>query len=93
MLMEHHPWGAPPDASYLHPAPLLLAVPGNFSYISPLFKNTYVLNTNPMAFQQAELFCNENGGHLVSWESLQEQVNDSCCASTCFLHVKVQQLL
>jgi hypothetical protein len=48
-------------------------VPGNVSYTSPLFKSRYVLNTNPLSFEQAEIFCNENGGHLASWESLQEQ--------------------
>jgi hypothetical protein len=35
---------------------------------------TYILNTNPMNFDASQAYCNDMGGHLVSYGSSQEQV-------------------
>jgi hypothetical protein len=32
---------------------------------------TYILNTNPMMFDDAQAYCNKMGGHLVSYGSSQ----------------------
>jgi hypothetical protein len=50
------------------------AAPGVFNYTSKINNSTYMLNTNPMANQGAESFCNDYGGHLVSYGSAAEQV-------------------
>jgi hypothetical protein len=50
------------------------AAPGVFNYTSRINNSTYMLNTNPMAYQGAESFCNDYGGHLVSYGSGAEQV-------------------
>jgi hypothetical protein len=47
--------------------------PGVFNYTSKINNSTYMLNTNPMAFEGAEGFCNDYGGHLVSYGSKMEQ--------------------
>jgi hypothetical protein len=44
-----------------------------FNYTSKINNSTYMLNTNPMAFEGAESFCNDYGGHLVSYGSKAEQ--------------------
>jgi hypothetical protein len=49
------------------------AAPGVFNYTSKINNSTYMLNTNPMAFEGAEGFCNDYGGHLVSYGSKTEQ--------------------
>lgn len=49
------------------------AAPGVFNYTSKINNSTYMLNTNPMAFEGAESFCNDYGGHLVSYGSKSEQ--------------------
>jgi hypothetical protein len=44
-----------------------------FNYTSKINNSTYILNTEPMAFDGAEGFCNTYGGHLVSYGSGAEQ--------------------
>jgi hypothetical protein len=44
-----------------------------FNYTSKINNSTYMLNTEPMAFDGAESFCNTYGGHLVSYGSAAEQ--------------------
>lgn len=44
-----------------------------FNFTSTINNSTYYLNTNPMAFEGAEAFCNDKGGHLVSYGSAVEQ--------------------
>ena len=50
------------------------AAPNVFNYTSSINNSTYMLNTNPMAFEGAESFCNDYGGHLVSYGSKAEQM-------------------
>lgn len=35
---------------------------------------TYLLNTKPMNWTTSEQYCNDNGGHLVAYQSAEEQV-------------------
>jgi hypothetical protein len=53
------------------------------SNTSPTFKSKYILNTNQLSFSQAELFCNENGGHIVSWEVRPRAKLQSCGSAGC----------
>ena len=48
--------------------------PGAYVYTSNTTFDTYILNTTGSSFQEAECACNANGGHLVFFDSLQEQV-------------------
>jgi hypothetical protein len=43
------------------------AVPGIFNYTTKTTNCTYQLNTNPMAFMDADMYCQDQGGHLVSY--------------------------
>jgi hypothetical protein len=45
-----------------------------YTYTSATTNNTYTLNTEPANATVAEAFCNDVGGHLVSWISREEQV-------------------
>jgi hypothetical protein len=42
-------------------------------------KSTYILNTKPMGFEEAETFCQTQGGHLVSYKNLREQQEVEKC--------------
>ncbi len=47
---------------------------GNFVYASPTTKATYVLSTVKQNFVEAQANCNDHGGHLVSYQSVEEQI-------------------
>jgi hypothetical protein len=49
------------------------------SCFSNTTKSTYVLNTKPMAFEDAETFCQTQGGHLAAWNNLAEQMDAEQC--------------
>ena len=49
------------------------AAPYEFRYNSASSGSSYILNTNPLNQSEAELFCRDNGMHLVTWESAAEQ--------------------
>jgi hypothetical protein len=52
-----------------------LLPPGPFySFTSNRTNSTYILNTKPATFTDAEAFCSDQGGHLVSYGNLREQV-------------------
>jgi hypothetical protein len=44
-----------------------------FLYISPSSRITYILNVTSLPFVDAQASCNEQGGHLVYYTSLEEQ--------------------
>jgi hypothetical protein len=46
---------------------------GPYNYTSNMTNATYVLNTQPALFNDAETYCTDHGGHLVSYVSLAEQ--------------------
>ncbi len=56
---------APMAAAALDPQVLKIA--GALTSIN----TTYILNTNPMMFDDAQAYCNKMGGHLVSYGSSQ----------------------
>jgi hypothetical protein len=41
--------------------------------------STYMLNTKNMTFDDAESFCNDQGGHLVAYNNLEEQQEVEQC--------------
>jgi hypothetical protein len=43
-------------------------------YTNVTTNTTYILNTKKMNFSQAESYCNDNGGHLASWNNREEQM-------------------
>ena len=45
------------------------AAPGIFRYNSKTLNNTYILNQYVANFTNASDFCNDNGGHLISWNT------------------------
>jgi hypothetical protein len=45
-----------------------------YNFTSNSTNSTYILNTQPATFANAESFCSDQGGHLVSYGSLKEQV-------------------
>ena len=45
-----------------------------YTFTSDVTNNTYILNTAPAKFTDAEDFCTDQGGHLVSYGSMAEQV-------------------
>ena len=45
-----------------------------YSFTSNITNTTYILDTEPRTFAQGEAFCTSQGGHLVSYDSLQEQL-------------------
>jgi hypothetical protein len=47
--------------------------PGAYVYTSSGSMNTYILNTSATNFMDAEASCNSNGGHLVYYDSADEQ--------------------
>ncbi len=49
------------------------AAPGVFWYTSEITNSTYILNQFAGNFTNATSFCNDNGGHLVSYVSVEEQ--------------------
>lgn len=49
------------------------AAPAAYTYVSPKTNDTYLLNTTALNFVQAELSCNDQGGHLVTYGSFEEQ--------------------
>ena len=53
------------------PSCLWYALPGAekqvYTWTSDVTGNTYMLNTEPSNATAAQQFCNDNGGHLVSW--------------------------
>jgi hypothetical protein len=59
-------------------------VPGIFNYTTNTTNSTYMLNTNMLSFQDADLFCQDQGGRLVSYRNLAEQVGHVCCCG-CWL--------
>jgi hypothetical protein len=59
-------------ASLTTPVPAAVLGPQG-KYVSPTTNQTYLLNTKLMNFSEAELYCNDNGGHLVSYLSQAEQ--------------------
>jgi hypothetical protein len=62
---------AQPDAAL----PLRHAAPGlRQSYTDEFTGATYTLNTQKLAFDDAEDICNDIGGHVVSYGSISEQV-------------------
>jgi hypothetical protein len=78
-----------------HPSlsPRCRAAPSVFNYTSKINNSTYMLNTNTMAFEGAESFCNDYGGHLVSYGSKAEQqevgsaADDAC--TLCAPHARL----
>ena len=44
-----------------------------YVYVSPVSNATYILNTTAMPFAHAAQLCNDNGGFLVSYGSVEEQ--------------------
>ena len=53
---------------------MCLAVQGpQPKYYNQYTNTTYILNTLPMPATAAEQYCNSQGGHLVSYTSLDEQ--------------------
>lgn len=42
-------------------------------YTSPVNNNSYLLNTKPMNFSNAQAWCNSQGGHLTSYTTQAEQ--------------------
>lgn len=53
------------------------AAPGIYYWTSDMSNNTYILNQFVSNFTVAQQFCNDNGGHLVSYNSLEEQLVSS----------------
>ncbi len=51
----------------------------SYVYISPTSKVTYVLETTRRAFVDAQYSCNQHGGHLAHYETLEEQVGGWGC--------------
>jgi hypothetical protein len=49
------------------------AAPSTYAYVSTATNNTYLLNTTSVGFVQAELSCNDQGGHLVTYGSFADQ--------------------
>jgi hypothetical protein len=50
-------------------------------YVSPVTNATYVLNTSRLDWRAAQRSCNNNvGGHLVSFNSTEEQVGSPAAA-------------
>ena len=43
-------------------------------YTNATTNTTYILNTRKLNFTFAERFCNDQGGHLASWNSKAEQI-------------------
>lgn len=58
-------------------------MPQAYIYTSPSTNITYVLNTTFTTFKGAEATCNEYGGHLISYKSIQE--NQEVEVGTCQL--------
>jgi hypothetical protein len=47
-------------------------------YTSDTFEYTYIFNNCPDGFAGAQNNCTQQGGHLVSYASLEEQVSYTC---------------
>jgi hypothetical protein len=45
-----------------------------FNYTSSKSRATYMLNTNLLSQEDAQTFCNDQGGHLAGYDSLAEQI-------------------
>jgi hypothetical protein len=45
----------------------------SYIYISPTNLHTYVLNTSQQTFVDAQYSCNQQGGHLVHYDTVEEQ--------------------
>jgi hypothetical protein len=56
---------------------LCCAAPGIYYWTSDMSNNTYILNQFVSNFTVAQQFCNDNGGHLVSYNSFEEQLVSS----------------
>ena len=41
--------------------------------MSDTWQSTYIINTTRLGFMEAEAACQDNGGHLVSYSSFEEQ--------------------
>jgi hypothetical protein len=54
--------------------PACAAAAAGYQYISPVSGATFVLDTKPANFTTAEAYCNTQGGHLVYYTSVEEQV-------------------
>jgi hypothetical protein len=53
---------------------LRAAAPGAYVYVSPKSNATYIYNNTQLNFVQAEQTCNDQGGHLVTYMDLNEQL-------------------
>ena len=49
------------------------AAPATFNITSAIGGSTYILSTSAASEAEAQAFCNDQGGHLASYESLEEQ--------------------
>ena len=57
-----------------HHAPAC-AAPAGYVYVSPVSNYTYIYNTTMTDNKNAHKICNSQGGHLVAYQSLEEQVD------------------
>lgn len=62
------------------------AASAGYQYISPVSGATFVLDTKPANFSTAEAYCNTQGGHLVYYTSVEEQVGAGAGAALACSH-------
>jgi hypothetical protein len=68
-------WGwADTRCSQRWPGLCRIVPPGIWHYKSPSTNYTYAFNNSAVNQQDAELGCQDAGGHLVTWTSLEEQI-------------------
>jgi hypothetical protein len=68
-------WGWSDDScDLLLPFMCKRSVEASFVYASATTKATYLLSTAKANFIDAQATCNDHGGHLVSYQSLEEQI-------------------
>ena len=66
------------------PFPLAAAAPSLYYYDSAITNNSYVLDTQSKTFNQAEGYCASTfGGHLLAFNSLEEQLEVGGCSLPC----------
>ena len=76
-MLPHALWPAclsPLAASHLTHHACAPAACGSFTYKSPMSGYTYILNSCPQTFEEAEERCMTRGAHLTTFNNLNEQV-------------------
>ena len=69
------------------------AAPATYVYVSSKTSTTYLLNTTAVGFVQAEMSCNDQGGHLVTYANFDEQQEVEQVGCVCIPQTSLQRQL